>query len=141
MKNITINFQNNTIDISKSFEKKARVYGSYEYDQLCNARIEFPDFRLNIIEPSKKKNQFKGLNYEYMADYIQKCNRDDKDKIMEEFRIISGYDKDAKKRDKKEKTEVASYLEVKEWFLKKFPEIEDYRKSQREKIDEILNAA
>ena len=40
-----------------------------------------------------------------------------------------------------EKAEVASYNDVKKWFLKTFPEIKEFKEAQSKKIAEILNVA
>ena len=52
MSNITINYKNSTIEITKSFEKQASVYGSQAYNELREARAEFPTYRLAM--PLKK---------------------------------------------------------------------------------------
>jgi hypothetical protein len=70
MKNITINYTKKTIEITKSFEKKAREYGSDAYVALRNARNEFPKFEL-VVKAPKGSNGFKGMDYDFMEEYIK----------------------------------------------------------------------
>ena len=37
--------------------------------------------------------------------------------------------------------EAAGYLDVKKWFLAKFPEIKEYKEQHAEKVQKILAAA
>lgn len=46
MDKIMINRKNRSITISKSFEKKARVFGSPEYITLTSAQKDNPNYRL-----------------------------------------------------------------------------------------------
>ena len=57
MSNITINYKNSTIEITKSFEKQASVYGSQAYNELREARAEFPTYRL-AIKANKSSSTF-----------------------------------------------------------------------------------
>ena len=72
-----------------------------------------------------------------MRTYIQKCKRDDKNEIMDKFNTLTAQDK----KDGKENTEhlkAASYMEVKDWFLDTFTEIEKYRDDHEKKVQSIL---
>ena len=69
--NITINYKNSTIEITKSFEKQASVYGSQAYNELREARAEFPTYRL-AIKTRKSSSGFKGMDYDFMVAYIEK---------------------------------------------------------------------
>ena len=74
MTNITINYKKNTLEITKSFEKKASAYGSREYNELANVRKEFPDFRI-VVKAAKTKSTFKGMDYDFMREYIEKHDK------------------------------------------------------------------
>ncbi|MBO5037767.1 MAG: hypothetical protein J6D42_11895 [Clostridia bacterium] len=108
MTNITVNYKKNTIEITKSFEKKASVYGSEAYYELSKARNDFPNYRL-IVKTSKSNNTFKGMDYEFMLDYIN--NHEDSEKHKAEF-------------DKLKENNL-SYGEVKQWFVSTYPVFEN----------------
>ena len=78
---MTINFKNNTIEITKTESKAASKFGSEAYRQLQEARRDYPTYTVVIKTTSKKSNEFKGFTYEYMEDYISKHD-DDAHSIM-----------------------------------------------------------
>ena len=100
MSNITINYKNSTIEITKSFEKQASVYGSQAYNELRNARAEFPSYRL-AIKASKSSNAFKGMDYDFMIEYIEKHEDAEQRKAAFEKLRASGL----------------TYGEIKQWFI------------------------
>lgn len=104
MKNITINYTKKTIEITKSFEKKAREYGSDAYKALRDARKEFKEFEL-VVKAPKGSNTFKGMDFDFMVEYISK--QANADELMEAFNKL---------REKELK-----YPEIKQWFIGKFP--------------------
>ena len=104
MTNISINFKKNTIEISKSFEKKASIYGTDEYKALCDARREFPNFRL-VIKAPKSKNIFKDMDVKFMETYIS--NHDEKNTIIAEFNKL--------------KESNLPLGELKQWFFETYP--------------------
>ncbi len=104
MSNITINYKKNTIEITKSFEKKASVYGSEAYRELKEARNEFPNYRL-VVKTTKSNNSFKGMDYDFMLDYIAKHENAEQRKA--EFEKLRACD--------------LSYGEIKQWFTETYP--------------------
>jgi hypothetical protein len=100
MKNITINYTKKTIEITKSFEKKAREYGSDAYQTLRNLKNEFPKFEL-VVKAPKSSNTFKGMDYDFMVEYISK--QENADELMASFNKL---------REKELK-----YAEIKQWFI------------------------
>ena len=133
-----INQKNRAIEMSKKFAKAAAVFGSVEYKQLQEVRRDYPDFRVVTVsrKTTGKKETFKGLTYEYMELYIQKHDDEEKS-IMAEYLMLRG------KTDEAEEAlaESFTYLEMKDWFLKKFPEIKQYKENHDKKVQEILAAA
>ena len=128
------------IEMSKNEAKAAGKLGSVEFKMLKQYRSEYPGFEIYIKPATRRKTEFKGLDYKYMRAYIQKCTREDKAAIMEKFNTLTAQDK----KDGKENTEyleAASYLDVKNWFLSTFPEIEQYRKDHEKKVKNILAAS
>ncbi len=111
MSNITINYKKSTIEITKSFEKKASVYGSDAYIELCDARKEFPTYRL-VIKANKSNNSFKGMDYDFMIEYINK--HDHADDHLEEFNKL--------------RENNLTYGEIKDWFVTTYPIFKEFKK-------------
>ena len=122
MTNITINTKNNTLVITKKFEKAASKFGSPEYKELKEARADFPNFKVVARTVKQKKETYKGLTYEYMEKYISRHDKDGQ--IMEEFKIMTGQTDDSMKK--------GSYIEVKKWFLSIYPEFDSFHKDREE---------
>ena len=133
------NLMTKKIEMSKKEAKAAGKIGTPEFEELKNYMAIYPGFEVQIKAPAKRKVEFRGLNYEYMKNYI--LNHDDEDgKIMAEFRALIAQDK-KDKVEGSEYLEAAGYLEVKKWFLAKFPEIKNYKEEHQKKIEKILAAA
>ena len=130
------NLISKTIEMTTNEAKKAGKIGTPEFKELRAYQDLYPTFTIDIKAPAKRKNEFKGLTYDYMKSYIKE--HDDGDgKKMEQFLSLIGQDKDGKIED----TEVAGYLDVKDWFLKQFPEIKEAKEARREEIKKILASA
>ena len=109
MSNITINYQKSTIEITKSFEKKASVFGSEAYIELSDARKEFPAFRL-VIKANKSSSAFKGMDYDFMLAYIKTHENEENTRETEFGKLrASGL----------------TYGEVKQWFIDTYPVFEE----------------
>ena len=135
---VRVNHDNQTIEITKSLDNAARRYGSEGYIFLEDVRANHPNYRV-VVKVTKRSGSRKGLTYKYMEEYIQKHDNE-KGSIMQEFNVLRG--KAAPEGNTEWDTSVvASYLEVKAWFERKFPEIEQYRENARKGIQAILNAA
>lgn len=125
------------IEMTKNEAKAAGKLGTDEFKLLKKYRHEYPGFEIYIKPTPRRKTEFKGLDYKYMRNYIQKSKRDDKDNIMATFNTLTAQDK----KDGKELSEhldAASYMDVKKWFLATFPEIQQYRDEQKKKVQNIL---
>ena len=109
MNNITINYTKSTIEIAKSFEKKASVFGSAEYNELYNARKDFPNYRL-VIKTSKSSGAFKGMDYDFMKAYIEKHDNEEKTRIAEFNKLCASG---------------LTYGEVKQWFINTYTVFKD----------------
>ena len=124
---MTINFRTNTIEMTKKFAKAAGKFGSDEYKSLQAARKDYPNFKIVTVSRSSgsKKETYKGLTYEYMELYIQKHD-DEKKSIMAEYEMLRGLSQEAQEA----LAEPCSYIEMKVWFLKKFPAIAEFHKKR-----------
>ena len=133
------NLMKKTIEMSKTEAKAAGKIGSDEFKELRQYMEMYPTFTIDIKAPAKRKVEFRGLNYEYMKAYIKK-NDDEDGTIMAEFNDLIALDK-KNKVEGAEHLEAAGYLDVKKWFLAKFPEIQKYKDDHAEKVQKILAAA
>ena len=133
------NLMTKKIEMSKNEAKAAGKMGTPEFEMLMQYRATYPTFEIAIKATSKRKSEFKGLTYKYMITYIQ-AHDDNEKTIMSEFNILIAKNKKDKVNGF-EHLEAASYLDVKEWFLAKFPEIKQHRDNHKKKVQEILNKA
>ena len=133
------NLMTKKIEMSKKEVKAAGKIGTPEFEEVKSYMAIYPGFEVQIKAPTKRKVEFRGLTYEYMKNYIKK--HDDEDgKIMAEFNDLIALDK-KNKVEGAEHLEAAGYLDVKKWFLAKFPEIKEYKEQHAEKVQKILAAA
>ena len=112
------NLTTKTIELTKSEAKAAGKLGTDAFKALNELRAPFPEFQIEVKHASKKKSALKGLNYDYMKQYIKTHDAS----AMAEFDKLRGYE-DGKKN---ELATTASFGEVKAWFLLKFPEIKQF---------------
>ncbi len=134
MTNIKINRKNNTIEITKAFNKMASIYGSDEYIMLREAKLDNPGFRVIVKSTKQKKETNKGLTYEYMEKYISKHDEDGT--IMAEYEMLRGLTPEAEEA----LTDSFSYNDMKEWFFIQFPEIAEFHQKREKVLDEIKKA-
>ena len=125
--------------MTKKEAKAAGKIGSEEFKILRELMEMYPGYEIQIKATVKRKVEFRGLDYKYMKEYIEK-HADDDGKIMAEFRKLTAQDK-KEKIEGSENLEAAGYLDVKKWFLAKFPEIKKFKEEHSKKVQEILAAA
>lgn len=127
-----INFENNTIEMTKAEAKEAGKFNSDKYLELKEIRADFPNFRIVTKSAPKKRDTYKGLDYDYIEKYLDKYTEKD-DERRAEFDKLRGYENG----EKKEMAETATYGEVKAWFLNNFSEIETFNKETNELREKI----
>ena len=125
--------------MSKNEAKAAGKINSDEFNALRQLMEMYPGYEIQIKTPAKRKSEFSKLDYKYMKEYIKKHD-DGNGTIMAEFNELIALDKKNKVAGA-EHLEAASYIEVKKWFLAKFPEIKNYKEEHQKKIEKILAAA
>ena len=133
------NLMTKKIEMSKNEAKAAGKIGTPEFEKLRQYMAMYPGFEVQIKAPAKRKVEFRGLTYEYMKNYIKKHD-DENGEIMAEFNALIALDK-KNKVEGAGHLEAAGYLDVKKWFLAKFPEIKEYKEQHAEKVQKILAAA
>lgn len=112
--------------MTKTFANSASNYGSEAYNELMNAKRDFPSYTVTIVKTASKKDSFKGLNLKYMEKYITEKSGVESEQ-MATFNLLCGNTDD-------ELAAKASFGEIKMWFLTQYPEIE----KARQNIDEII---
>ena len=115
------------IEMTKTEAKAAGKPNTAEYNTLLELMNNFPGYQIEIVKSAKKVDRFKGLDYDYMEDYI----KSHKSELLEIFYELRGLDKDGKKVGM---AAAATYGEIKMWFLTQFPEIE----KMGEKVNKII---
>ena len=119
------------IEMSKSEAKEAGKLNSEKFHELRQYMEMYPGFEIQIKAPAKRKVELRGLDYKYMKEYIQK--HDDAQKsIMAEYLMLRGKTDEAKEA----LAESCTYLEMRDWFLGKFPAIAEFH----EKRAKLLSA-
>jgi len=121
------NLMTKKIEMTKTEAKAAGKPNTAEYNTLLELMKNFPGYQIEIVKSAKKVDRFKGLDYDYMEDYI----RSHKSELLEIFYELRGLDKDGKKVGM---AAAATYGEIKMWFLTQFPEIE----KMGEKVNKII---
>ena len=121
--NITISARTHSLVLTKSFAAKATIFGSDEYKMLQEARRDYPGYKVTVGKSKTKeaKNVYAGLDYDYMEKYIEAHDNEEKT-IMAEYQMLRGESEEAKAIHARS----ASFLEIRAWFLKKYPAIEEF---------------
>ena len=122
------NLMTKKIEMTKTEAKAAGKPNTDEYNTLLELTNNFPGYQIEIVKTAAKKvDRFKGLDYNYMRDYIKSHNEE----LLKEFYTLRGLDENGKKVGM---AAAASYGEIKMWFLEQFPEIE----GMGEKVNKII---
>lgn len=125
MSNININFKAHTIEMSKKYAELASRFGTPEYDDLQKARRDYPNYRIVTKSAKSGKCAYSGLTYKFMEKYI-KAHDNEESTILAEYNDLRAKSEEAIELG----AESASYTEIKDWFLKKFPAIVDFHKKR-----------
>ena len=128
-----INHTNKTIELTKTENNAASRFGSEAYKALREVRDENPTYTIVVTKKTtNRKSNYRGLNYQFMEKYI-KTHDDETQTIMREFNMLRGNSND----ELSGLSMSASYVEIKKWFLEKYPAIVEYD----QQISKILNSA
>ena len=128
------NLMNKRIEMTKTEAKNAGKPNTEDYKMLVELMKNFPTFQIEIRKSAAKRtDRFKGLDYDYMKQYIELHDATK----METFYELRGLDENGHKVGM---TAVASYGEIKMWFLTQFPEIERMGERVNQIIEETRKA-
>lgn len=121
MNSYKIDFINNTMTITKTFERAANNPYSEEYKLVQKIRADFPAMQLvrKASTATKRPNPFKGLTYAAMERYIL---REGSSELMSEFEMVRA----------SSMFENNPYLLVRNWFVQRFPEYMEQRNEGQE---------
>ena len=123
------------IEMTKTEAKAAGKPNTTEYNTLLELMKNFPGFQIEIVKSAAKKaDRFKGLDINYMENYI----KSHKPELLETFYELRGLDANGKKV---ELAAAATYGEIKMWFLTQFPEIEKLGENVNKIIEEAQKKA
>lgn len=128
MKN-TLRFDHDArcIVMDRTFYKNSSNIRFEEYSMLQRARQDYPTYTpvIKRIKRNPNKETYKGLTYAYMERYIQtRESAESVEEVMAEYkelRLISECHGKARR-----------YPAIKKWFLKKYPEIEQFGKEEND---------
>ena len=133
---IRVNHKDKKIEMNKEYFKRIQNPKSEEYATLQMVRRDYPHYEecLYTIKRNPNKKTYKGLNYEYMETYILTHEpKETKKEVLDEFydmRQIAECHKAS-----------YGYAVIKNWFLKKYPEIAEFGvEKKEEKVDETKEA-
>lgn len=120
-----INYENSTIEMTKTESKSAGIYGSNCYKELMEIRADFPTYQVIVKERStrnaKNKKGYKGLTFQYMETYIINHSKNDKSVLMEFYKRTARSDKTQDAYPQSE-----SYFKIVAWFFEVYPDIKNY---------------
>lgn len=115
--NVIIMMDNNKAQVSKTFAKNSKIYGSAEYKMWREFKAENPEYEMVIktIKKNPDKETNKNLTYENMRIYISL--QDNAKELLKEF----------DKQLKVSKIQENPYRSVLAWFKKKFKGYDSYK--------------
>ena len=130
------NFMTKKIEMTKTEAKAAGKIGTEEFKLYRQYMEMYPGFEIQVKTTTKRKVEFKGLDYDYMRAYIEKHD-DDKKSKMTKFETLIAQNKKNGDEDS-EHLKAANYSKVRKWFIDEF-KIKDKKRKHDEEIQAILN--
>lgn len=114
-KKAIIYIDDTTAQVTKAFEKQARIFGTEEYKLWKAYREDFPAAKMvtKTIKKNPNKKSYKNLTYANMELFITEQNSE---LLME-----------LKKQIKLSKVQSNPYRAVLAWFLSEFPKYDEYK--------------
>ena len=121
MKNqIFVNDRKHALEITKTFSKKASMFGSLEYKELRNAKLQNPSYRVVIKSTPKKRLEDRiSMNDIEMYIFEHGGNNCVEMKALLELRGLIVNEDGSKTRV----NESASFPAIKKWFFATYSEL------------------
>ena len=113
MRDITIDFMENKIVVTKRFYANAIIPATEENEKLRTILNDYPNMKVSVRESSRKSkpNAYKGLTYRYMRKFISVMDNENLDVFERVILHFEGL--------YTENGEV--YAAVRDWFLENYP--------------------
>lgn len=130
-KGYEIDFTTNTLYMNYKFANATKEYGTEEYKILQNIRRDLPNIK--VVKRAGRKqttcNASKRLTYKNMQEYIRV--QENAEQLLASFMLARIESKCAK----------SPYAFVRDWFVKQFPDYQECKVFDREKIIPFAEAA
>lgn len=116
-KNVIKMMDDNQAQVSKTFAKKAKIFGTDEYKLWREFKAENPEYVMVIktIKKNPDKRTTKNLKYENMRKFIKE--QDNAEELLKEF----------EREIRLSKIQSNPYRAVLAWFLQKFEKFDSYK--------------
>ena len=139
MAHVIINRKNNTIEITKDFDKKASIYGSKSYEELMEIQNAHPTFRIVVKSTHRKSSPLGKISAKDMEKYIKE--HDNTGNLLKEFYKLRGKDENGKDIEEEgfRINTAVPFVDLKKWFVKNFSEIEQMIEERKKEVEKILN--
>ncbi len=137
MNGIKVDIINRKIIINKTFANKMTNTSSPEYTEYERVVSKNPNFTVEVkVQKTYDRENYKGLTYKFIEAYIY-CHELD---MTERQKAFSEYIEERWKA----LAHNCGYKEVREWFIKKYPEFnnmyfKNHAEPARSKIEELMN--
>ncbi len=132
-KEIRIMDATETIEITKTFAKNAQYFGTKEFEKLQAVKALYPTYSVVTVRSTKRNAPTYSLSYVYMEAYIEKHDPSK----MDEYKKLRAETSDAEET----KSKAVTYGEVKQWFLRVFPEFKAFYQQQKDILANVRKAA
>ncbi len=109
--NIKVDMKNEKLIVSKTYYKKAAVYGTKEYFDLHSVMKDNPGFEIEFKAPAGR--HYGKLTFGRMKEYIER--QPESERRLKELETVKSI----------AKIKGSSYPIVKQWFLKTFPDFKE----------------
>ena len=129
---LILNTKNHTIEMNKAFEKASCIIGSEEYNQLQQARRDYPTYKVVTVTRQSKSTSYKGLDFAFMEMYIEKHDDEEKN-IMASCKMLRAQGEEFEDTDIKSE----SFLTIRAWFLEQYPEVTTYYEKSKETMKSL----
>ena len=129
-----VNYKKRAIELTTAEANEAFEYGTPKYEDLQKARRDYPRYKVQVIKV-RKKDPLKNLKLDKIQKYVATHDDEQKTRTKELEKLIGKFEHDDNdiKLDQS-----ASFVEIKNWFLNAYPEIEQYIRDSKAEINRIL---
>lgn len=118
MKHTITTIDATTAQVTKAFQKQARIFGTEEYKLWKAYREDFPNATMTTkkIKKNPDKATYKNMTYKNMEAYIKTL--DNSAALLKEYEMAKT----------QSDVQTSPYRAVLAWFLKTFPNYDSYKK-------------